>query len=236
MQPKYFDSILQIPAIPFVIELPTVCFKVHYLLCKAARNEYLRYFELIPGFGYYRAVGFMVDNEKFTVLSKDGWALDYLPPGFSCERETAIDNPFHSLRNNPATGLDAFAIYATFLDRLRDERFAEIIADLNNDRVTAANIKKRFPDLLDYKHPLIHELRAAIVNQVWRGSVIKSRSSKGTIKNPDLLESYRFYLDRQTVSNKSEAAREAAKLFYPTETDDYINDIANKLLDSTRKT
>lgn len=221
-QPTYYSALLRLPQIPFVVMLPTVCFKVHMPLCMAAQRAYLKYFELMPGVGY-RAFLFMADRNRFTVISQDCWALDFAPFEYGVNIE------------QPVIGIEAFALYACFLDKLRDDRMAQIIDDLNHDRVSAAYVKKRLPELLRYHHPRLAELKAAIAEQIWRNGHIKKQTSKGRMKDPDLVASYHFILDRQAKPNKAAAAREAVTLLNPHENQDTIDELAEKLLDSLKK-
>jgi hypothetical protein len=223
---KSYDSdFLKLPHIPFIIELPDMCFKVHIPLCTAAQKAYLPFFDLIPKVGY-KTLGFLAYSSMFTVIGKDGWGIDFNPHDWSIERESGIDDKTLSLNNNPASGFEAWVIYACFQDRSRQEKIDQIVSDLETNQRKPQFIMNIIPDIGEYiAHSKVIE--RAVGRHVLRDKPVKKKSRKREILGSvDLVESYMFLLAQQPKPkpnkepNKAAAMREAVRLLYPDATDD----------------
>jgi hypothetical protein len=218
---KYYDSdFLKLPHIPFIIELPDMCFKVHIPLCTAAQKAYLPFFDLIPKVGY-KTLGFLAYCSMFTVIGKDGWGVDFKPEDWSIERESGIDDRRFSLDVIPASGYEAWVIYSLFKDRTEEIYVKQGKNDLDNNRCSPKHVKKFIPDAFEHIR-YSTQIKCAVSDHVLSDKVIKKRKRE-EIEDIDLVESYRFLLSQQAKPNKERARLEAIKMLYPNKTDEELH-------------
>lgn len=175
-----YDSVYRVlPHVPFIIELPTLCYIVEVPLCKAQQNKYLQYFELIQvsirgnevrNVGY-KCADFLAYSSGFELIGgcyttpeaflelmiewEDSSTVSrngifFEPYGWKAQPESEISDPYLSLDETPATGFEAWEIYSAYKTWQYQEKINQIVDDLNNNRIKPEYIKNRLPEL--YQH------------------------------------------------------------------------------------
>jgi hypothetical protein len=175
-----YDSVYRaLPHVPFIIELPTLCYIVEVPLCKAQQNKYLQYFELIQvsirgnevkNVGY-KCADFLAYSSGFELIGgcyttpeaflelmiewEDSSTVSrngifFEPYGWKAQLESEISDPYLSLDETPATGFEAWEIYSAYKTWQYQVKINKITDDLNNNRIKPEYIKNRLPEL--YQH------------------------------------------------------------------------------------
>lgn len=220
---------------PFIIELPTLCFKVHVSMSLAAQQEELPYFELIQtpirknnnhssgevkNIGH-KCLGFFATCSVF-ILIGDGYIIYFEPYGWNYERKTDLKNNILSLDDAPAKEYEAWEIYSLYEKYKDSEKVEQMIEYLNTDQIKPEHIKEHFSDFLGHyktsnriNEELINSFEQAVGSNVLRGKLIERKKKRVEISEINLLMSYQYILSKQPSQNKAAARREAISLLYP---------------------
>ena len=241
---KYDSDYRTIPHVPFIIELPNLCYIVDVPICKAAQNEYLPYFDLvqvvitrngtkdrqIKNVGH-KILGFFASCSMFTVIGKDNFRLNFEPYKWNTERKSAIYNPLLSLNVIPATGYEAWMIYSDYKIKRRIDTVSQVVNDLNSDKIPPAYVRHLFPELIqEYERSRYMDVgidfsafEKAMLRHVLKEIPITKKKNREKLTELNLLVSYQFILHNQPVpKNKTDARCKAIRLFYPNITDDEL--------------
>ena len=246
-----FDSdYLKIPRVPFIVELPTLCFKVHVSMSLAAQQEELPYFELIQSpinsNGETKNIGHKCLNFYATcsifILRGNGYIIYSEPYDWHYDREIDLKNNILSLDDDPATGYEAWEIYSAYERHKDSNKVKQMIEHLNTDQITFEHIKKHFPDFIGHyktsnriNQELIDVFEKAVGTNALRDKKIHRKKKRVEISEINLLMSYQHILSQQSSKNKDMALREAIFLFYPdvapdsNEFDSKYNALKNKI-------
>jgi len=161
--------------VPFIVELPNLCFIVEIPMNKAAQNDHLKYFELIQvvnkdneiiNIGHkctffwaysrgFKLIGKGFDSASFCELINDdstisSFELTFEPYGWKAQPDSEIDNPDLSLDEMPADSYEAWDIYSRYITWQYQEKINKIVDDLNNNLITPEYIKNKLPTI--YQH------------------------------------------------------------------------------------
>jgi len=242
----YDSDFYTLPHVPFIIELPTLCYKVLVPMCKAQQQELLPHFDLIQSsirrkgakdrqiknIGH-KCLDFRIFSSEFELIGKNGWAIVFQPFEF------CID-PSWSLDVAPATKYEAFAIYSACEINNRNKKVLGVTNDLNNDKITPAYVKTHFPGMSkEYERSKYMDVgidfsafeKAINRHALKEISINGGRKNRETIKELNLVASYFHILREQSgKKNKVAAGREAIKLFYPEITDDELVEMCKSFL------
>lgn len=244
-----FDSdYSRLPHVPFIVELPTLCFKVHIPMCLAEQQEQLPYFELIQtpikpegkskNIGH-KCIDFFATCSVF-ILIGNGYTLFYEPYDWSYERKIDIKNNILSLDDAPAKEHEAWEIYSAYKYHKDNEKVEQMIEYLVTDQITPEHIKKHFPDFIKHyessnriNKELIETFEKTVGNRTLIDRLINRKKKRVKISQINLLISYQSILSRQTHKNKANAIREAIHLFSPNLAQD--SDEFGSMVESLRK-
>lgn len=216
---NHYDSdVFKIPFVPFIIQLPKLCFKVNVVLNTAAQYTHLPYFDLIENSissskpHGHKAHAFFAFSTGFILIGNDGYKLIYEPYGWYVERKLALDSDNKSsIDTNLATGYEAYKIYLEYQDINKKNKIKQIIKRLDNDDVSIDHIKSIMPALFDFiNHSKVNiekfgidSLKISIANQICRSKPIKNTFDTEKFADTNLLSSYLRILTYQTGDKKT---------------------------------
>ena len=123
---EYDSDFYNLTHVPFIIELPTLCYRVLVPMSKAQLNDCFPYFDLIQvsispkgakprhikNIGF-KCLDFRVFSSGFGLICNDG-TKEIFHEHHDVSVERVTPDPAWSLDVNPATGYEAFGLYNAY--------------------------------------------------------------------------------------------------------------------------